>query len=422
MDEEQDLGLNMLFGGEEDEYEDLYYEEDLGLNVLFGEDNENNFEDSENQRAEEGYVQALRRIVEWEEQYAEDPANVIETLDLSGLGLKTVPPLPEGLRWLKCENNLLETLGDDYDSLPRSLISLECGNNRLTGLPDPLPPYLYALDCENNRLTRLPEVLPDTITRLYIDRNQITELPAALPVALEMLSADNNLLTELPAALPATLRSLYVSYNRLTRLPPSLPPRLTSLSVNNNLITEFTEFPPAVEVLYLCKNPAPGPLPPLPPALKRLTACELGIKALPALPPRLEMLRASCNKLTRLPTLPATVTDICVGHNYLTELPLPLPPNLVSLGAVWNRLGHLPDPEEFPKTVEQFWFDGNALPNEEEGESLHDYLAEVKRLCAKYQTRITKRTNSIFDELMALTWHPDRVDARRAYGIAYDEM
>ena len=412
----------MLFGSGGDEYEDLYYEQDLGLNMLFGEDNENNFEDSENQRAEEGYMQALHRIMTWEEEYEEDPANSIETLDLSGLGLKTVPPLPDGLRTLNCENNLLETLGEDYDALPDTLIMLDCGNNRLTGLPDPLPPYLFTLDCENNRLTRLPAVLPDTIERLCVDYNQITELPAALPAALEMLSADNNLLTELPAALPATLRSLYVSYNRLTRLPPSLPPRLTSLSVNNNLITEFTEFPPEVEVLYLCNNPAPGPLPPLPPALRRLTVCDLGIKALPAFPPRLEMLRASENKLTSLPTLPATVTDICVAHNYLTELPLPLPPNLVVLGAVWNRLGHLPDPEEFPKTITTFWFDGNALPNEEEGESLHDYLAEVKRCFVKYQARITKRTQAIFDELMALTWHPDRVDARRAYGIAYDEM
>lgn len=415
----EDLGLNMLFGGEEDEYEDLYYEEDLGLNMLFGEDN---YEDIEAQRAEEGYMQALHRIMTWEDEYEEDPANSIEALDLSGLGLKTVPPLPIGLRILNCENNLLESLGEDYDALPDTLISLDCGNNRLTGLPDPLPPYLFTLDCENNRLTRLPAVLPDTIERLCVDYNQITELPAALPAALEMLSADNNLLTELPAALPAGLRLLYANKNRLTHLPRDLPGGLTSLMVSHNQITEFTEFPPDIDHLYLCKNPAPGPLPPLPPALKRLTVCGLGLKALPAFPPRLEMLRASENKLTRIPTLPATVTDICVAHNYLTELPLPLPPNLVVLGAVWNRLGHLPDPEEFPKTITTFWFDGNALPNEEEGESLHDYLAEVKRLYVKYQARITKRTQAIFDELMALTWHPDRVDARRAYGIAYEDM
>ena len=395
IEDNEDMGLDMLFGGD---YQDDYYE---------------------TLRAEDGYMQALHRIMTWEDEYEDDPALDLELLDLSNLGLKTLPPLPAGLRVLNCSNNLLETLDG---LLPRTLIMLDCGNNRLTGLPDPLPPYLYTLDCENNRLTRLPEVMPDRITRLCMDYNQITELPAALPSALEMLSVDNNLLTELPAALPAELRLLYANKNRLTHLPAVLPRGLTSLMVSDNQITEFTEFPPDIDHLYLCKNPAPGLLPPLPPALKRLTVCGLGIKALPALPPRLEMLRASENKLTSLPTLPATVTDICVGHNYLTALPLPLPPNLVVLGAVWNRLGHLPDPEEFPKTITTFWFDGNALPNEEEGESLHDYLDEVKRCFVKYQARITKRTHAIFDELMALTWHPDRVDARRAYGIAYDEM
>uniref|UniRef100_A0A6C0HLY0 Uncharacterized protein n=1 Tax=viral metagenome TaxID=1070528 RepID=A0A6C0HLY0_9ZZZZ len=381
--------------------------EDLGLNVLFGGDYQDEY--YETLRAEDGYMQALHRIMTWEDEYDDDPAMGVETLDLSGLGLKTLPPLPDGVRILNCSNNLLETLGEDYDSLPSTIIMLDCGNNRLTALPDPLPPYLYTLDCEDNKLTRLPAVLPHTITRLYADRNQITELPAVLPENLEMLSVDENLLTELPEALPATLRVLYASKNRLTHLPAVLPRGLTSLMVSHNQITEFTEFPPDIDHLYLCKNPAPGPLPPLPPALKRLTVCSLGIKALPALPPRLEMLRASENKLTSLPTLPATVTDICVGHNYLTSLPLPLPPNLVVLAAVWNRLGHLPDPEEFPKTITTFWFDGNALPNEEEGESLEEYLAHVKRLFAKYRARITKRTEAIFEEMMALTWHPDRL-------------
>ena len=415
---DQELGLNALFGEDnENNFEDNENQQELGLTMLFGEDNEDDFEDSVARRAEDGYVQALHRIMSWEDEYDENPAVDIELLDLSGLGLKILPPLPDGLRMLNCEGNLLETL----DGLPRTLISLECGNNRLTALPDTLPPYLYTLNCEDNKLTRLPEVLPDTITHLYADRNRITELPV-LPEILEMLSVDDNLLTELPAALPATLRLLYANKNRLTHLPAVLPRGLTSLLVSQNQITEFTEFPPDIDHLYLCKNPAPGLLPPLPPALKRLTVCGLGIKVLPALPPKLEMLRASENKLTSLPTLPATLTDMCVGYNYLTSLPLPLPPNLVVLGAVWNRLGYLPEPEEFPKTITTFWFDGNALPNEEEGESLEDYLEQVKRCFVKYQTRITKRTQAIFEELMALTWHPDRVDARREYGIAYDDM
>jgi len=38
------------------------------------------------------------------------------------------------------------------------------------------------------------------------------------------------------------------------------------------------------------------------------------------------------------------------------------------------------------------------------------------------KAHITKRTEAVFEELMALTWHPDRVDARRAHGLACDAM
>ena len=63
------------------------------MQTMFGGDE---FQDDyeENQRAEEGYLQALHRIMNWEEDVEEDPTNEIETLNLSGLGLKTLPPLP----------------------------------------------------------------------------------------------------------------------------------------------------------------------------------------------------------------------------------------------------------------------------------------------------------------------------------------
>jgi Leucine-rich repeat (LRR) protein len=392
-------------------------EQEFGLNLLFGEDNEDDFEDSETRRAEEGYLEALRRIVAWEEAFEEDPDNDIETLDLSGLGLKTLPPLPDELRTLDCEDNLLQALPEP---LPRSLLFLECSRNKLTCLPDPLPKHLRAVDCNYNALTELPAVLPSLLDRLQVEGNRLTKLPL-LPRELDMISAERNMLTELPAQIPPHLKYLYLSKNRLERLP-ALPQTITFLTLDDNLITEFTEFPSSVESLYLCRNPVRGPLPPFPATLERLTICGLGLKSLPTLPPKLQLLRASENDLTSLPVLPKTLKDICVGHNRLTHLPTPLPPNLEVLGAVWNRIGHLPDPEEFPKTITSFWFDGNALPNEEDGESLEEYLAEVKRLNSKYKARITKRTQAIFEELMQLTWHPDRIDARRACGIQFEDM
>jgi len=379
-------------------------DEYLALNMLFGDGGEDDFEDIEARRAEEGYLQALQRIVEWEEEYEEDPENEIDVLDLSGLGLKILPPLPDEVRILNCDDNLIETLPDP---LPRSLIYLDCARNKLTRLPDTLPTYLRALNCSDNALTELPVALPSLLDRLHVDGNRLTKLPW-LPRDLELIAADNNLLTELPRNLPKNLKHLYVSKNRLTDLP-TLPQGMLNLTVDNNFITEFKEFPPLITMLHLCRNPAPGPLPALPVTLERLTVSGLGIKSLPTLPPKLQMLRASCNNLTSLPPLPKSLTDICVGHNRLTHLPMPLPPNLRVLAAVWNRIGHLPDADEVPATIEEFWFDGNAVPNEQEGESMQEYLAEVKRLNVKYKARITKRTQVIFEELMELMWHPDRI-------------
>jgi Leucine-rich repeat (LRR) protein len=119
------------------------------------------------------------------------------------------------------------------------------------------------------------------------------------------------------------------------------------------------------------------------------------------------MLRVSSNKLTSVPPLPATLTDVCFAHNYLTALPTPMPPNLKIISAVGNLLAHLPD--EMPATITQFWFDKNQLPEEEEDETIEHYLSEVKRLYAKYKARIIARTNIVFEEMMALVWHPDRL-------------
>jgi Leucine-rich repeat (LRR) protein len=342
-------------------------------------------------------------IAVWKQDFEDDPENAEEVLDLSDLGLTVIPPLPWGLQYLNCKNNQLETLG----ALPPTLLSLKCSNNKLTSLPENLPPFMTSLDCDHNALTSLPWVLPETLDILIIDHNQIHYLPP-LPPNLMLLSAGENHLHKLPK-LPGTLTSLYVSNNILTSVP-KLHDGLLNLTLDRNLLTKFPEFPDSIQTLYICKNPAPGPLPRLPRALETLTACELGITSLPdPLPPKLQMIRVSCNKLTRIPTLPKTVTDVCFGHNYLTSLPLPLPPNLKILAAVWNRIGYLPKPEEMPKTIEQFWFDGNSVPNEAEDESMGDYIAYVERMFAKSKERITERTNVFFEEMMERLWHPDRL-------------
>ena len=92
-------------------------------------------------------------------------------LNLAGLHLTELPPLPEGVEQLNCSLNSLTTL----PPLPSTLRHLNCQYNNLTELP-PLPPNLITLSCENNNLTKLP-ALPSGIRKVYFTSNKIRELP-----------------------------------------------------------------------------------------------------------------------------------------------------------------------------------------------------------------------------------------------------
>ena len=107
------------------------------------------------------------------------------SLDLSRLGLTSLPELPDTLTHLDCSYNQLTILPE----LPDTLTILECIYNQLTELPE-LPDTLTHLNCYNNQLTVLlwsqsdsvsskPE-LPDTLTHLYCRNNQLTVLPLKL--------------------------------------------------------------------------------------------------------------------------------------------------------------------------------------------------------------------------------------------------
>ena len=107
-------------------------------------------------------------------------------VDLIFLRLTSLPPLPNGLKVLRCGMNHLTELPDP---LPPTLEILECGENRLTSLP-PLPSTLKILECMGNQLTALPP-LPPTLEVLVCTENRLTSLPH-LPRTLRHLECDNN--------------------------------------------------------------------------------------------------------------------------------------------------------------------------------------------------------------------------------------
>ena len=120
-----------------------------------------------------------------------DASKITGTLDISNMGLSSLPELPTTLTTLDCSRNALTYL----PPLPLSLTRLYCSENKLTSLPT-LPQTLIGLFCSQNQLTSLP-ALPSTLTKLWCLGNTLTSLP------------------ELP-----NLCQLHCSHNQLTTLPP----------------------------------------------------------------------------------------------------------------------------------------------------------------------------------------------------------
>ena len=109
---------------------------------------------------------ALERIRAWTPE-SQQPLN------LSFLGLTSLPPLPSGLTGLDCGYN---NLSSPLPPLPVTLTYLFCSHNRLTSLPS-LPIHITHLKCEHNLLTTLPPPLHSTILVLWRQSTLLFAIP-----------------------------------------------------------------------------------------------------------------------------------------------------------------------------------------------------------------------------------------------------
>ncbi len=123
---------------------------------------------------------AQQRINEWVENGDED-----EILDLGGLELDELPPLPENLRILNCADNRLTFLPD----LPTNLTFLNCSWNDLDHLPF-LPESLRTLICQHNMFRTLPR-LPRNLLRLNCRNNPLT-FPIIIPTSVQYTDLREN--------------------------------------------------------------------------------------------------------------------------------------------------------------------------------------------------------------------------------------
>ena len=139
-----------------------------------------------------------------------------DTLDICGLSVTGLPPLPQTLKNLFCSSTLITR----FRSLPAGLEELRCDNCPLIELPV-LPKGLRKLLCNFTPLTSLPE-LPPNLKSIYCCWTQIKELPT-LPEGINELSCSfNDKLSILPP-IPSSLRVLFCDNTPLTVFPP-LPP------------------------------------------------------------------------------------------------------------------------------------------------------------------------------------------------------
>jgi hypothetical protein len=103
-------------------------------------------------------AKALARIQTWIAT-----GNTVTPLDLRGLDIHTLPPLPETLHHLYCGNGDLASI----PSLPRALLSLNLTNCFVNFIPT-LPPKLMILNVEGIPLKTICGPFPSTLLFLML--------------------------------------------------------------------------------------------------------------------------------------------------------------------------------------------------------------------------------------------------------------
>lgn len=221
-----------------------------------------------------------------------------KTLDLSDLGLNTLPPA------------LADLTG---------LTTLFLTGNPLAELPDWLARLsdLRILNVNHCALRIVPAWIErlGRLETLWLMGNHLRDLPSELAhmAALSTIDLDANAFTDFPAALLASphLTTLYISSNHLTRLPDAIDrlAQLIHLTLFNN---QCTALPETLGNLG---------------ALRYLDVDDNALQSLPASLAKLQALQLLEAKNNRLSTLPKGIaqcrglTRIDLAHNQLQSLP-----------------------------------------------------------------------------------------------------
>lgn len=137
-------------------------------------------------------------------------ASFITSMNISSLtsGVKYIWTLPN-LQNLTLTNNFYV---GDIKGMPTSIVTMSIQNGSIGSLYPLNNTSASILICSLNLLTGLPS-LPATMSYINCSQNNIVALPNPLPYRITTLLANNNFISTTPTTLPSTLVSMSISFN-----------------------------------------------------------------------------------------------------------------------------------------------------------------------------------------------------------------
>lgn len=235
----------------------------------------------------------------------------------------------------------------------------------------------------DSSITSLPR-LPNTLKALQINNTHIKTISADdLPEGLEVLECSYNSQLTSIKSLPNSLRELVIHHNSLLQeIPSALPSTLKVFLINNTELTSLPEFPDTIESLNIISNKCLTKLPDrLPDRLSWFTIKECPIDELPSFPSSLHKLHIFVGLLSLPDEIPQTLLYVNFGDKAPQQ--------------VYIQNGYRETTPQYYQRIKNWLLVMREIPE-------MVWIAESRK-------RTIGRCKAIKEELMAYTWHTDRV-------------
>ena len=299
-------------------------------------------------------------------------------LDLSGLGLKELPPeigkctQLETLVLGKWDEEKRQWVGNKLTKFPDAVLQLtnlkilSLAKNQITSIPDAIGQLsnLTRLDLLDNQITSIPDGIGQlsNLTLLSLGDNQITSIPDAIGQLsnLTLLWLSQNQITSIPEAIGqlSNLTQLDLSHNQITSIPEALG-KLSNLTQLNLRWIRITSIPEELgqlsnlTLLWLSWNQITS-IPEELGKLSNLTQLDLSDNQITAIPDALGQLSnltelvLSHNQITQIPEALgqlSNLTELVLNHNQITQISEALGQlsNLTELVLNHNQITQIPE-------------------------------------------------------------------------------